>query len=68
MAAKYSAVHVNNFAGFLANLIPETFVGAFAKGAVLQVLVLAVLCGIALLMMGESRQPAAPDVRPAHPA
>jgi aerobic C4-dicarboxylate transport protein len=55
VASKYAGVHANNFAGFLANLIPETFVGAFAKGAVLQVLVLAVLCGVGLLMMGESR-------------
>jgi aerobic C4-dicarboxylate transport protein len=55
VAAKYSAVHINGFAGFLANLIPQTLVGAFAKGEVLQVLVLAVLCGIALLMMGEKR-------------
>jgi aerobic C4-dicarboxylate transport protein len=55
VAAKYSAVHINGLSGFLANLIPQTLVGAFAKGDVLQVLVLAVLCGIALLMMGEKR-------------
>jgi aerobic C4-dicarboxylate transport protein len=54
-ASKYSAMHVNGLSGFLANLIPKTFIGAFAKGDVLQVLVLAVLCGIALLMMGEKR-------------
>ncbi len=57
MASKYSTVHMNGFSGFLANLIPETFVGAFAKGAVLQVLVLAVLSGIALLMIGDDRHP-----------
>jgi aerobic C4-dicarboxylate transport protein len=57
MASKYSTVHMNSFSGFLSNLIPETFIGAFAKGAVLQVLVLAVLSGIALIMMGDDRQP-----------
>jgi aerobic C4-dicarboxylate transport protein len=57
MATKYSTAHINNFSGFLSNLIPETFIGAFAKGQVLQVLVLAVLSGIALLMMGDDRHP-----------
>jgi aerobic C4-dicarboxylate transport protein len=57
VAAKYSTMHVNGLAGFLANLIPQTFIGAFAKGEVLQVLILAVLCGIALLLMGEKSSP-----------
>jgi aerobic C4-dicarboxylate transport protein len=37
---------------FLLNIIPDTFVSAFAKGEILQVLLLAILVGTALLMMG----------------
>jgi aerobic C4-dicarboxylate transport protein len=38
--------------GFLLNIIPDTVVGAFARGDVLQVLVFAVLFGLALLKLG----------------
>lgn len=38
---------------FLLHLIPETVVGAFASGDVLQILVFAVLFGVALALMGE---------------
>jgi aerobic C4-dicarboxylate transport protein len=42
--------------GFLLNIIPDTFLGAFASGEMLQVLLLAVLSGLALAMMnGEER-------------
>src|ERR1700692_4530514 len=34
-------------------MIPDSFAGAFANGDVLQVLVLALLCGIGLLLLGE---------------
>jgi aerobic C4-dicarboxylate transport protein len=44
---------------FLLNIIPDTIVGAFARGDVLQVLVFAVLFGLALLKIGG---PAAPLV------
>jgi aerobic C4-dicarboxylate transport protein len=40
---------------FLLNIIPDTFVSAFAKGEVLQVLLLAILVGMALLMMEEEQ-------------
>jgi aerobic C4-dicarboxylate transport protein len=40
---------------FLLNIIPDTFVSAFAKGEILQVLLLAILVGMALLMMEEQR-------------
>jgi aerobic C4-dicarboxylate transport protein len=40
-------------AQFLLNIIPNTFVGAFAEGQVLQVLFIAVLCGFALSWIGE---------------
>ncbi|HEY1494621.1 MAG TPA: dicarboxylate/amino acid:cation symporter [Candidatus Solibacter sp.] len=40
---------------FLINVIPNTFVDAFAKGEILQVLLLAVLFGIALQRLGAHR-------------
>jgi aerobic C4-dicarboxylate transport protein len=40
---------------FLLNVIPSTFVDAFAKGEILQVLLLAVLFGIALQHLGGHR-------------
>jgi aerobic C4-dicarboxylate transport protein len=42
---------------FLLNIIPNTFVGAFAEGNVLQVLYVAVLCGFALSWLGEKAKP-----------
>lgn len=44
-------------AGFLLNIIPKSFVGAFAQGNVLQVLFLAVLSGFALIWLGKRAQP-----------
>lgn len=38
---------------FLMNIIPSSFVDAFAKGDILQVLLLAILFGFALAVMGE---------------
>jgi aerobic C4-dicarboxylate transport protein len=38
---------------FLLNIIPDTFVGAFSEGNVLQVLYISVLCGFALSWLGE---------------
>ena len=42
---------------FLMNIIPGTFVGAFAEGNILQVLMLAVLAGFALTHLGKAGQP-----------
>lgn len=42
---------------FFLGLIPDTFLGAFARGDVLQVLVLSVLVGIALLLTGDTGRP-----------
>jgi len=42
---------------FFMHLIPSTFVDAFAKGEILQVLVLAVLSGFALSAAGERSRP-----------
>jgi len=42
---------------FLLDVIPDTFVGAFARGDLLPVLVLAILFGFALHGLGERAQP-----------
>jgi aerobic C4-dicarboxylate transport protein len=39
------------------SIIPATFVGAFAEGNVLQVLFISVLCGFALVQLGERGKP-----------
>jgi aerobic C4-dicarboxylate transport protein len=44
-------------ATFLINIIPNTSVGAFSEGNVLQVLFIAVLCGFALTWIGPRAQP-----------
>jgi aerobic C4-dicarboxylate transport protein len=46
---------------FLLNIIPQTFVGAFAEGNILQVLFISVLSGFALIWLGE-RAKAVTDV------
>jgi aerobic C4-dicarboxylate transport protein len=40
---------------FLLNIIPDTFIGAFTHGEILQVLFLAILCGIALASLDKER-------------
>ncbi|WP_029006533.1 C4-dicarboxylate transporter DctA [Azorhizobium doebereinerae] len=42
---------------FLLNIIPNTFVGAFTEGHVLQVLFIAVLCGFGLTWLGPRGKP-----------
>jgi aerobic C4-dicarboxylate transport protein len=44
-------------AQFLLNIIPNTFVGAFSEGNVLQVLYVSVLCGFALSWLGPAGKP-----------
>ncbi|CUI03537.1 dicarboxylate/amino acid:cation symporter [Massilia antarctica] len=44
---------------FVMNIIPNTVVDAFAKGDILQVLLLAILFGFALSMLGERGRPIA---------
>ena len=44
---------------FLMNIIPNTFVDAFAKGEILQVLLIAILFGFSLSMLGERGRPLA---------
>jgi aerobic C4-dicarboxylate transport protein len=45
------------FVEFVMNIIPTTMVDAFAKGAMLQVILIAVLVGIALVQIGERGKP-----------
>ena len=57
--AKYSQA-ANEQGGtidFFMNIIPQTFVGAFSNGVMLQVILLSVLMGIALVQMGETSKP-----------
>jgi aerobic C4-dicarboxylate transport protein len=42
---------------FLLNLIPATFVGAFTSGEILQVLLLAIVTGIAVVQLGDKAKP-----------
>lgn len=58
--SKYVAqAHDQTVAGYLLALIPDTFVGAFTTGNLLQVVVLAVLTGFALTRMGIAGKQAA---------
>jgi aerobic C4-dicarboxylate transport protein len=47
------AAHGDSLTDYLLHLIPETFFGAFAEGQLLQVLVIAILTGLACSRMGE---------------
>ncbi|TWI46289.1 aerobic C4-dicarboxylate transport protein [Pseudomonas duriflava] len=42
---------------FFMNIIPTTFIDAFAKGSMLQVILLSVLMGVALVQMGDVSKP-----------
>jgi aerobic C4-dicarboxylate transport protein len=52
IAAYTAASHDTGTVAFLLNIIPDAFVGAFAKGEILQVLFLSLLFGIALAHLG----------------
>ena len=56
--ADYAAkAHDTTIVGFLSGIIPQTVVGAFASGDILQVLFFSVLFGIALAAVGERGAP-----------
>jgi aerobic C4-dicarboxylate transport protein len=56
--AQYTAkTHDLSTVDFLLNIIPNTFVDAFAKGDILQVLLIAILFGVALSILGERGRP-----------
>jgi aerobic C4-dicarboxylate transport protein len=42
---------------FLMNIIPNTFIGAFAEGNILQVLFISVMCGFSLTWLGDRARP-----------
>lgn len=49
--------HDASVVGFLTNIIPDTIVGAFASGDILQVLFFSVLFGLSLAMVGDRGKP-----------
>lgn len=49
--------HETSITGFLTGIIPETFLSAFVDGNILQVLLVAVLFGIALALVGAPAEP-----------
>ena len=52
--AKYAQqAHDMKSVDFVLNIIPDSMVGAFAKGDILQVLLIAILFGFALMFLGE---------------
>jgi aerobic C4-dicarboxylate transport protein len=57
--AKYSqaATEQGGTIDFFLNIIPSTFIGAFSNGVMLQVILISVLMGIALVQMGETSKP-----------
>ena len=57
VATYATKAHESTITGFLMNIIPQTIVGAFAEGDILQVLFFSVLFGIALGMVGERGKP-----------
>ena len=57
VAPYLSQVGHRTTAQFLLGIIPNTFIGAFAEGNVLQVLFVSVLCGFALSAMGQAGKP-----------
>ena len=52
-----SAAQHTSITDFLLHIIPDTFVGAFAQGEILQVLLVALLFGFALAGLGDHARP-----------
>jgi aerobic C4-dicarboxylate transport protein len=52
-AARYASVHAQSLSEFLFSMVPENLFGAFVHDNVLQVLVIALLVGAALVKLGE---------------
>ncbi|RRN63232.1 dicarboxylate/amino acid:cation symporter [Caulobacter sp. 602-1] len=56
--AEYAAkAHDQSIVGFLLHIIPDTVVGAFAEGEILQVLLISILFGLSLTLVGEPARP-----------
>ncbi|MCS6624989.1 dicarboxylate/amino acid:cation symporter [Roseibacterium beibuensis] len=52
-----SRAHETDLVAFLMNIIPETVVGAFSGGEILQVLFFSILFGLSLAIVGDRAQP-----------
>lgn len=52
------ASHDYTLVGFLLNIIPDTFIGAFTSGNILQVLFLSIVTGVAMALAGDRAEPA----------
>lgn len=59
IATYVASAKEQSVSGYLLHIIPDTLVGAFAKGDVLQVLFVSVLFGIALAATGDAGRPVA---------
>jgi aerobic C4-dicarboxylate transport protein len=57
VAAYLEQTHHRTTTQFLLAIIPNTFIGAFSEGNVLQVLYVSVLCGFALSALGDAGRP-----------
>ncbi|HUZ31058.1 MAG TPA: C4-dicarboxylate transporter DctA [Xanthobacteraceae bacterium] len=57
VAAYIEQTHHRTTVQFLLAIIPNTFIGAFSEGNVLQVLYISVLCGFALSALGPAGKP-----------
>jgi aerobic C4-dicarboxylate transport protein len=57
VAAYIEQTHHRTTTQFLLAIIPDTFIGAFSEGNVLQVLYVSVLCGFALSALGIAGKP-----------
>jgi aerobic C4-dicarboxylate transport protein len=57
VSAFAAKAHEQSVVGFLLNVIPDTVVGAFASGEILQVLFFSVLFGIAVALAGPRSDP-----------
>ncbi|MGI4878066.1 MAG: cation:dicarboxylate symporter family transporter, partial [Janthinobacterium lividum] len=56
--ASYTAkAHDTTVVGFLTNIIPTTMVSALTEGDILQVLFVAILTGVALVLVGDKGEP-----------
>src|ERR1700738_17658 len=51
-----NAAKQHGFIDFLQNIVPDSFGSAFANGEVLQVLLLAILCGLALISLDDDNR------------
>ncbi|MBZ4690986.1 dicarboxylate/amino acid:cation symporter [Cereibacter changlensis] len=49
--------HETTLTGFVMDIIPTTFTSAFVEGNILQVLFIAILFGVALILIGEKGKP-----------